>query len=336
MSEDFEGHYFQVDCASAFYEFQEKRVVQITNIGEFLPCNAYQREPSLLSGNTSTNSKQSSAPFIKESSESSELEYCGTITGSGQWYPTIQQPSVTPRATSPAYSNLDYSDYEPADRSISPVNSTEYFSEYWASADTITNHQWYIDRAIEERHPKFYVRHLEKREGYAHYESDEWIVNGEPFVYSEEYASNYVKGLVQVEVPDTQDVASTRSTGSTESGNTDDKTSTSTTYCSAFAYSLGTEESQQHYELRKLDHTLSCGDCSRKFKQNTLYEKGCFCGRCHEKCVIDTTFLDIKNINLHAKLRKRGTPPTEESDYPGTLGLNDETYQKFKRFRATL
>ena len=132
----------------------------------------------------------------------------------------VELPSVTPRATSPAYSNLeDYSDYEPADRSISPVNSEEYFS-----AQRTSDLTW--RKSIEERHPKFFVKHLEQRKEYAHYESDELIVNGEPFVYSEEYTFNHLKFLHTIGVPETKDGFSSTGTSSTSSGDTGSNTTT--------------------------------------------------------------------------------------------------------------
>ena len=102
MSNNFEVYLLSYSFKEEVDEYQEDRVVQITNIGEFLPCNAYQQEPSVLSGDTSTcNSGEESAPDSEEASASIGVKYCGTITGSGQWLP-VELPSVTPRATSPA------------------------------------------------------------------------------------------------------------------------------------------------------------------------------------------------------------------------------------------
>jgi hypothetical protein len=277
-----------------------------------------------------------------------EFEYCGTVASNGDWYP-YQTSSVT-RPTSPAYSNISEYDFESVDRSISPVNSEEYFGSYHSSAYTINKNQWYLDKEkIEERHPKFFVKNIDRRKKYEHYESDDWVINeeGDPFIYTEEFARCFVKPIGNKEVLENQvesgenystSGSSTNSTSSTEEDTIVGSGQSSST-CSAFNYAYLSGETEPAYLLRKAAHTVNCRDCIGKIKKIGLKELGCTCSRCHEKLAIHSTYIRYSDVKVTIETRKRGTPPTEDNrpcNFPvlGTYISEEDYYQYCKRQRT--
>jgi hypothetical protein len=191
MSEEIKGNLFQLDITEAFLIHPTD--IEIVNLREFLPCVLSNSTPSVLSGASSS-------------------------TGESQPFQTV---SVARPPTSPAYSHIDGSTYcTPADRSISPVNSEEYFN------DEGTLYSYTYD-SVNKCYPKFFVKDLNKRKEYAHYESDDWILgNGEPFVYSEDFSNWYTTHHGKLEVLENKSDLSEENYSSTSASTTEEDSST--------------------------------------------------------------------------------------------------------------